>query len=938
MSHHSPQDPRGEAARLPAELADRPARPADHAAENHALAALATALAQDPDAVLPQLAERALALCRADSAGVSVADGETVRWQAVAGALGPLRGRTVPRAASPWGTALERAGPLLVTDPAARFATVADLRPAVTELLLVPFRHAGRPAGVVWVAAHGDRRFDTEDARLLAALGAFAAAALAARALRESEERSQRAAAEAAAQRSDDRFRTTADHAPVLIWVADVAARGVWFNRPWLAFTGRTLDQERGDGWAEGIHRDDFARCRQVYHSSFRTRQPFTMEYRLRRHDGEYRWVLDTGQPQYGSSGEFVGFIGSCVDITDRKAAEAEHGRLLREVQAERGRLEEVFRLAPSFLCVLRGPDHVFERTNDRYRELIDGREVIGRPVREALPEVEGQGFFEVLDRVYRTGEPFVGTDLRILLRRGGRLEERVLEFVYQPMRDAAGQVTGVLAHGVDLTDRKHAETELARVTAESERRRRLYETILASIADFVYVFSLDHHILYANPALVAMWGVADPVGKTFLEIGYEPWHAAMHEREIDQVRQTRRPIRGEVPFTGTGGRRIYDYIFVPVFGADGEVEAVAGTTRDVTERKAMEDVLREADRKKDEFIALLAHELRNPLAPIRNGLQVLRLAGPGPETDRTREMMDRQLTHLVRLVDDLLDVSRISRNKMELRRSRVALADVVASAVETASPPIEAAGHRLTVTLPPAPVYLNADLTRLAQVFSNLLTNSAKYTPPGGRIDLTAELHDGQVAVAVRDTGIGVPPAALPTLFDMFSQVDRSIERTTGGLGIGLALVKGLVDMHGGTVSAHSDGDGRGSTFTVTLPVSGADAPSQGAADEGERTTDRPRRVLVVDDNRDGADSLALMLRLLGHDPRTAHDGIEAIELAEVFRPDVILMDVGMPRLNGLDATRRIRERPWGRAVTIVAADRLGAGRRSRAVAGGQL
>lgn len=395
-----------------------------------------------------------------------------------------------------------------------------------------------------------------------------------------------------------------------------------------------------------------------------------------------------------------------------------------------------------------------------------------------------------------------------------------------------------------------------------------------------------------------------------------------MHDREIDQVRATKKPIRGEVPFEGTNGRRIYDYIFVPVIGADGEVEAVAGTTRDVTDRQTMEQELRDAGRKKDEFIALLAHELRNPLAPIRNGLQVMRLAPDDfAAVGEARDMMDRQLSHMVRLIDDLLDISRINRNKMELRRTRLLLADVISSAVETARPAVEEAGHDLVVSIPGSPVYLDADLTRLSQVFSNLLTNSSKYTPPGGRIWLSAEKRRGEVMVSVRDTGIGIPPESLAFIFDMFSQVDRTIERSTGGLGIGLALVKGLVEMHGGTVKAESDGQGKGSTFTVTLPVvahRSEHAPE--AADNGQAIAGSARRVLVVDDNRDGSESLAMMLRLLGNEVRTANDGVAAVGLAESFRPEVILMDVGMPRMNGLDATRRIREHPWGKAIAIIA------------------
>jgi signal transduction histidine kinase/CheY-like chemotaxis protein len=335
-----------------------------------------------------------------------------------------------------------------------------------------------------------------------------------------------------------------------------------------------------------------------------------------------------------------------------------------------------------------------------------------------------------------------------------------------------------------------------------------------------------------------------------------------------------------------------------------------------LAERARQAEALREADRKKDDFIALLAHELRNPLAPIRNGLETFKLSRR--TADRSLDMMDRQLTHMVRMIEDLLDVSRIGRNKMDLRRARVTLADVIASAVETAQPALDAAGHELTVALPADPVHLDADFTRLAQVFSNLLTNSAKYTPHGGRVWLTGERRGDTARVTVRDTGIGIPAAALPTIFDMFSQVDRPVERSAGGLGIGLALVKGLTEMHGGTVTAASDG--RGSTFTVCLPVLAAPAVPPPPPPPAPAKRTHAHRVLVVDDNRDGAESLSQLLAILGHDVRTAFDGVEAVEQARQHRPDVVLMDVGMPRLNGYEATRRIREHDWGAGMVIIA------------------
>lgn len=351
-----------------------------------------------------------------------------------------------------------------------------------------------------------------------------------------------------------------------------------------------------------------------------------------------------------------------------------------------------------------------------------------------------------------------------------------------------------------------------------------------------------------------------------------------------------------------------------------GQPVRMSGVSLDITKQKNAEMQLRDADKRKDEFIALLAHELRNPLAPLRNAVGIIERADGDAQLVRdTSELMERQLSHMVRLIDDLLDISRLSRDKLELRRARVLLSDVVASAVETVRPMIAAAGHRLSVTLPAEPIYLDADLTRLSQVFGNLLGNSAKYTAHGGRILLAAERDGEWVRVSITDNGIGIPHESLPTVFEMFSQVDRTIERSTGGLGIGLALVQGLVRMHSGTVEVTSPGDGLGSTFTVRLPVAAAPAPSVKGADASAEP--RPaRRVLVVDDNRDSAKTMAMMLRMHGDETGIAHDGLAAVEEAERMKPDVILMDVGMPRLNGYEATRRIRQQPWGRELTIIA------------------
>ncbi len=330
---------------------------------------------------------------------------------------------------------------------------------------------------------------------------------------------------------------------------------------------------------------------------------------------------------------------------------------------------------------------------------------------------------------------------------------------------------------------------------------------------------------------------------------------------------------------------------------------------------------MREGDRRKDEFLATLAHELRNPLAPIRNSLQVMRFAVDDPSAmEECRAMIERQMLQMVRLVDDLLDLSRISRGKLELRVERTDLDAVLNSAIETSQPLIDEHEHKLVVQLPPAPVPLDADPVRLAQVFLNLLNNAAKYTRRGGRIELSAQRQGDRVTVRVRDNGVGVAAEMLPCIFEMFTQADRSLERAHGGLGIGLTLVRRLVEMHAGSVEVHSEGAGKGSEFVVVLPVATrAKALSPHEAEAAPAPPTR-RRILVVDDNRDSADSMAKLLRLLGNDVAVAYDGLEAVDRAASFHPEIVLLDLGLPRLNGYDAARRIRAQPGGADRSLIA------------------
>jgi signal transduction histidine kinase len=393
-----------------------------------------------------------------------------------------------------------------------------------------------------------------------------------------------------------------------------------------------------------------------------------------------------------------------------------------------------------------------------------------------------------------------------------------------------------------------------------------------------------------------------------------ECWQAACADRGDYDLEYRIRRYDGQYRWFKTRG--------VPARDEAGRIIYWFGTCTDIEDHKRAEEALREADRRKDEFLATLAHELRNPLAPIRNCLQILKMPRVDAATaERSREMIEGQVQHLVRLVDDLLDVSRVMRGKITLHRERVELATVVARAVETAQPLIEAQGHDLRISVPPESLAVEADPVRLAQVLGNLLTNAAKYTERGGRIWLTAQRQGNEAVLRVRDTGIGLEPEMLPRIFDLFVQVDHTATRSQGGLGIGLTLVKNLVEMHQGSVEAHSPGLGQGSEFVVRLPLSAQALEAVKPQDDREAPQQSSgRRLLVVDDNRDAADSLATLLRLLGHEVRVAHDGPAALALAKDYRPEVVFLDIGMPGMDGYQVARRLRRQPGLEGVRLAA------------------
>ena len=564
-----------------------------------------------------------------------------------------------------------------------------------------------------------------------------------------------------------------------------------------------------------------------------------------------------------------------------------------------------------------------------------DGRITYLNPVAEALTgwhiaEAVDRGVGEVVRMVDATtranlpvpvtrilAEGVAQASVRNTLLTGRDGAERPIEGSAAPIRDEEGTLAGVVFVFREVTQRRRAEQALR----ESEERFRSLTEAITSI-----VWTTDPEGRFVTPQ--AAW--SRYTGQSWEQQRDFGWVEALHPDDRDAVRElwdaacragTRYEASGRLWHAASGTWRHVHARGVPIRGPDGTVREWVGKYLDTEDQTRAEQALQEADRRKDEFLAMLAHELRNPLAPIRNSLEIMKHA-PGDDAlvRRARETIDRQVVHMQRLIDDLLDISRVTRNRLELRKQRVELAAVLQPAVESSRPAADAAHQQLNVTMPAGPVALYADPVRLTQAFGNIINNACKYTDRGGRIDIRAEVDDGALTLSVRDTGVGIPADVLPSIFDMFTQADRTLERSQGGLGIGLTLVKQLVELHDGTVEARSEGVGKGSEFLVHLPIHAEPVRTRTPAMAMPGLSGTRRRVLVVDDNRDSADSLALLLRLQGHEAEVAYDGMAGVEAVARFGPDLVLLDLGLPGLNGLDACRRMRAAPGAAQLRIVA------------------
>ena len=488
-----------------------------------------------------------------------------------------------------------------------------------------------------------------------------------------------------------------------------------------------------------------------------------------------------------------------------------------------------------------------------------------------------------------------------------------------------------VVLHAAEQAPRLYAHRPCVREKPAVSRTRPLVlaaqgllTAIVDSSEDAIISMTLDDVITSWNAAAERLfgWSAEEAIGKPVVGLLIPDDRKDEEAVILDRIRRGDRVDHFETVRRTKDGRLLDISLTIsPIRGVNGEIVGASKIARDITDQKRIARELKEADQHKNEFLALLAHELRNPLGPIRHAAKILRARTPRPdELEWATSIIDRQTEHMTRLVDDLLDVARMSRGTIALRRERVDIATVLEAAVEASSTLILKSGHQLRVTPPPEPLYVEGDPTRLVQVVTNLLDNAAKYTEPGGRIWLSADREGDAAIIRVRDSGIGISAEMLPHIFEMFNHAGMSVERAQGGLGVGLSLVDRLIKLHDGTVSATSPGPGAGSEFTICLPLADKSRKPVAESPAAEVTTRSRCRVLIVDDNVDSVDSLGMLLGMMGHDVTTANDGQGALHVAATFHPDVAILDIGLPTMNGYELAQRLRQEPWGKDLVLVA------------------
>ena len=625
----------------------------------------------------------------------------------------------------------------------------------------------------------------------------------------------------------------------------------------------------------------------------------------------ESTWFTFSYSSVYDEHGNVAGMYCACTETTQQVLA-------ARERKSENEHLRQLFQQAPGIMAVLRGEDHVFELANEAYHQLVGHRQLLGKPVRDALPEIEGQGLYELLDTVYQSGEPYVGRAVPVKLRRpqSDELNQYFIDFIYQPIRDMSGRVTGIFIEGSDVTEVVNATQALR----ESEKHlRQMANTIphLAWLAepDGTIVWFNDRWYEYTGttPEQMTGWG---------WQILHDPQRLPAVLASYQRCLDSGEPFEMSFPLLSASGEyRTFFTRATPLRDASGTILQWLGTNTDIHEIEKVQEELRAANRRKDEFLAMLAHELRNPLAPIGSAAELLKHTSAEPViVKKTADIISRQVGHMTGLVDDLLDVSRVTRGLVTLQKQPVNLKTIIDDAVEQVSAMVEQKRQKLSVEILESQPIVEGDRTRLTQVVANILNNANRYTPEQGNIRLRLDADAEHIKITVQDDGIGVEEKLLPHMFELFTQAERSPDRTQGGLGLGLALVKSLVDLHDGRVTGQSEGINKGSLFSVTLPRSLQSQVSAESSGSGSQTNTQSLDILIVDDNIDAAEALAMLLELHGHRPRVDDRGRTALQQMTSAVPQAMILDIGLPDMDGYELAQKIRAEPAAAGITLIA------------------
>jgi PAS domain S-box-containing protein len=638
----------------------------------------------------------------------------------------------------------------------------------------------------------------------------------------------------------------------------------------------------------------------------------------LLRKDGGECPIDDSAAPIRNEAGSVSGCVLIFRDVTELRRMEREKASQLHTARVLAAIIE-----TSDDAIISKTLDGIIQSWNAGAERLFGhtAEQAVGQHISIVLPPERLQEEDEIIARL-RAGERIDHFETERIRKDGQRI---LVSLSISPIRDESGTVVGASKIARDVTHHRYAEHRERQLLADTAAANAKFQAFFEQGALFAAILDVDGNVLEPNRLFAEGCGFTrnEIIGRPVWEGPW--WVESAESRARIQAAATEAAgglnARAEVSYrTADGSKRNGVVVIQPIKRYADQVLFLALSGADITDRKRLEDDLREADRKKNEFLAMLAHELRNPLAPISNAARALRLGvGDAEAVCSASEMLERQVSLLARLVDDLLDISRITRGTIELRTTRTALGPIVLQAIEAVRPLAKSMNHEVTTTLPKNEIYVEADPARLTQVVGNILNNACKFTNAGGQIQLIVSQDNQEAAIRVCDNGIGIAPEHLPLLFDMFAQVDASLERSRDGLGIGLTLVKTLVELHGGSVTVNSGGPGRGSEFTVRLPVVEPALPAVASAAAPARPA-VPQRVLIVDDNDDGAESLSMLLQFDGHETLKAHTGPEALDAAARFRPDVMLLDIGLPGMSGYEVCRRIRREPWGQAMLIVA------------------